>query len=308
VGLPNILHPNEIALARMYFDQILRGERDFYQREERYRRQDGSWMWGSTHVSVIREASGKPQFVVSMMADITLEKAAQAEIHAYQENLRALASELSITEERERRRLAADLHDHIGQILALSQIKLGALRQEVSSPDAENLVHEVRDFIGQAIRYTRSLTYELGLPILYDLGLRAALEWLAEQMQEQHGISIRIHRDQGTSTLPEAARVLVFRVVREILTNVVKHAQATQAEITIKEDGPFLRIQVTDNGVGFDTAELGTKSSKSSGYGLFSIRERLSSLGGLLKITSTLGHGTQAIITVPLEKQEAVLN
>jgi PAS domain S-box-containing protein len=308
IGLPNILHPHEIALARMYFDQILRGERDFYQREERYRRKDGSWMWGSTHVSVIRDAAGKPQFVVSMMADITLEKAAQAEIHAYQENLRALASELSITEERERRRLAADLHDHIGQILALSQIKLGALRQEVSSPDAENLVSEVRDFIGQAIRYTRSLTYELGLPILYDLGLRAALEWLAEQMQEQHGISIQVLRDQGTSILPEAARVLVFRVVREILTNVVKHAQATEVEITIKEEGPFLRIQVTDNGVGFDTEELGTKSSKSSGYGLFSIRERLSSLGGLLKINSTLGRGTQAIITVPLEKQEAVVN
>jgi PAS domain S-box-containing protein len=308
VGLTNILHPKEIVLARMYFDQILRGERDFYQREERYRRKDGSWMWGSTHVSVIRDAAGKPQFVVSMMADITLEKAAQAEIHAYQENLRALASELSITEERERRRLAADLHDHIGQILALSQIKLGALRQEVSSPSSESLVNEVRDFIGQAIRYTRSLTYELGLPILYDLGLRAALEWLAEQMQEQHGISIRVHRDQGTSILPEAARVLVFRVVREILTNVVKHAQATEVEISIKEEGPFLRIQVTDNGVGFDTAELGTKSSKSSGYGLFSIRERLSSLGGLLKINSTLGHGTQAVITVPLEKQEAVVN
>lgn len=308
VGLANILHPEEIATVRMYFDQILRGQRDFYQREERYRRKDGSWMWGSAHVSVIRDAAGKPQFVVSMMADITLEKAAQAEIHAYQENLRALASELSITEERERRRLAADLHDHIGQILALSQIKLGALRQQVSSPDSESLVNEVRDFIGQAIRYTRSLTYELGLPILYDLGLRAALEWLSEQMQEQHGIAIRVHRDQGSHVLSEAARVLVFRVVREILTNVVKHAQATQVDISIKEEGPFLQIQVTDDGVGFDTTQMDTKSSKSSGYGLFSIRERLSSLGGLFKITSSPGQGTQVVITVPLEKQEAALN
>ncbi|MGQ9688306.1 MAG: PAS domain-containing sensor histidine kinase, partial [Desulfobaccales bacterium] len=308
VGLHNILHPEEIALVRMYFDQILNGERDFYQREGRYRRKDGSWIWGSNHVSVIRDADGFPQFVVSMIADITLGKKTQEEIHAYQESLRSLASELSITEERERRRLAADLHDHIGQILALSQIKLGALRQAVSSPESKALVNEVREFIGQAIKYTRSLTYELGLPILYDLGLRAALEWLAEQMQERHGIAIRVQRDQGSGLLPEAARVLVFRVVREVLTNVIKHAQATQVDINIQEKGPFLQIQVVDNGIGFNADELGRKADKSAGYGLFSIRERLSSLGGYFKITSTPGEGTQVTITVPLEKQEAVLN
>ncbi len=306
LGLQRILHPEELPVARMYFDQMLRGERDFYKREGRYRRKDGSWIWGSVHVSVIRDAAGRAQFVVSMIADITMEKEAQAEINAYQESLRALASELAITEERERRRLAADLHDHIGQILALSQIKLGALRQEVTSPSSQTLVNEVRDFIGQAIRYTRSLTFELGLPILYDLGLRAALEWLAEQMQERHGLPIRVHRDQGTRLLPEAERVLVFRAVREVLTNVIKHARASRVEVSIYEKGPYLHIQVTDDGVGFDPAEI-SKAGRSSGYGLFSIRERLSSLGGHFKINSKPGRGTQVVITVPLPKQEAAL-
>lgn len=308
LGLPRILHPEEIGLVRRYFEEMARGERDFYQREGRYRRKDGSWMWGSNHVSIIRDSEGQPQFVVSMMADITKEKKAQEEIQAYQESLRALASELSLTEERERRRLAADLHDHIGQILALSQIKLGALRQTVSGPESQELVSEIRDLIGQAIRYTRSLTYELGLPILYDLGLRAALEWLAEQMQERHGLVIRVHRDQESGHLPEATRILVFRVVREILTNVVKHARATEAEVYIQERGPYLHIEILDNGVGFDASELTSKAGKTFGYGLFSIRERLTSIGGHFKIASSPGSGTHVTIIVPLEKQEAVLN
>jgi PAS domain S-box-containing protein len=308
IGLENIVHPEDLATDRSFFQEIKDGERDFYQREGRYRRKDGSWMWGQVNVSAIRDESGKILFAVSMLVDITQEKAAQAEISAYQERLRALASELSLTEERERRLLAADLHDHIGQILALAQIKLGALRQEASSPEAQASVTEVRDYIGQAIRYTRSLTYELGLPILYDLGLEAALEWLAEQMHEQHGLEVRVQRDQQVKPLGEAARVLVFRVVRELLTNVVKHAKANKVDIAIDKRGPFMQIQVEDDGIGFDLAESGPRAGKSSGYGLFSIRGRLTSLGGVVNIRSRLGQGTRISITVPLEQQEAAMN
>ena len=308
LGTPNILHPDELAAARSYFQEIKRGERDFVQREGRYRRKDGTWMWGYINVSAIRDGAGKLLFAVGMLVDITQEKAAQAEISAYQERLRALASELSLTEERERRLLAADLHDHIGQILALAQIKLGALRQEAASPESQASVSEVRDHISQAIRYTRSLTYELGLPILYDLGLEAALEWLAEQMHEQYGLLVQVHRDQQVKPLGEAARVLVFRVVRELLTNVVKHAKASKVDISIAKQGPFMHIQVVDNGVGFDTSEPGPRFGKSSGYGLFSIRERLTSLGGIVKINSMPGQGTRVSITIPLEQQEAAMN
>jgi len=265
-------------------------------------------MWGSTHGSMIRDGSGKPQFIVSMVADITQEKEAQAEISAYQERLRDLASELSLTEERERRRLAADLHDHIGQILALAQIKLGALRQEASSSESQDYIKEVREYISQAIYYTRSLTFELGLPILYDLGLEAALEWLGEQLHAEHGLQIQVHRDKQAKPLGEAARVLVFRVVRELLTNVIKHAQASHVDVTLAKEGQYLCIQVADDGVGFDMNESGARSGKSSGYGLFSIRERLSSLGGHLKISSGPGRGTVVTITVPLEPQEAAMN
>jgi PAS domain S-box-containing protein len=307
MNLERIIHAEEVAAARLFFQEMERGERDFYQREGRYRRKDGAWLWVHINVSAIRDESGKFIFAVWMLVDITQAKAAQAEINAYQERLRALASELSLTEERERRLLAADLHDHIGQILALAQIKLGALRQEVASPESQASVTEVRDYISQAIRYTRSLTYELGLPILYDLGLEAALEWLAEQMNDQHNLAVQVHRDQQAMPLGEGARVLVFRVVRELLTNVVKHARASKVEIAIARDGHCMHIQVVDDGVGFDTADPGSRFGKTSGYGLFSVRERLTSIGGLVKIDSLPGHGTRVSITVPLEPQEAVM-
>ena len=184
---------------------------------------------------------------------------------------------------------------------------MGALRQE-ASPESQAAIKEVRECISQAIYYTRSLTFELGLPILYDLGLEAALEWLGEQLHEQHDLEIQVHREQQTKPLGEAARVLVFRVVRELLTNVIKHAQASHVDVIIANEGPFLSIKVADDGVGFDMGEPGTQSGKSPGYGLFSIRERLSSLGGHLTISSRPGRGTEVTITVPLESQEAAMN
>ena len=125
---------------------------------------------------------------------------------------------------------------------------------------------------------------------------------------EQHGLTVKVYRDQQDKPLGEAGRVLVFRVVRELLTNVVKHAKASKVDISITKDGPFLHIQVVDDGVGFDPTEAGPRAGKSSGYGLFSIRERLTSLGGLVNISSRPGQGTRVSITVPLEQQEAAMN
>lgn len=299
-----IFPPEELAVRPPLFEAILRGERDFYERESKCLRSDGGLIWVWVHVSAIRATSGEILFLLVMVKDITQEKQTQAEIGAYQQKLRSLASELSLTEERERRRLAADLHDHIGQILALAQIRLGELRQEASSSQSRGTVEEIREFIGQAIRYTRSLTFELGLPVLYDLGLEAAVEWLADLFQERHGLTIHVSNDGHPKPLGEASCVLIFRVLRELLTNVVKHSHANRVEIVLTREGDYLNLEVTDNGIGFDASEFGAKSGRAKGYGLFSIRERLNHLGGYLEVTSAVGQGTTATITVPLEHNE----
>ncbi len=306
---PDELSPPEDLVARqLFFEEILKGRREFFEREGRCRRKDGNFIWIWAHVSPIKGADGKILFALVMLKDITQEKQVQAEISAYQQRLRSLASELSLTEERERRRLAADLHDHIGQVLALAQIKLGELSQEASSADSLATVSEIREFIGQAIHYTRSLTFELGLPVLYDLGLEAAVEWLADQFHDRHGLDIQVQQDGQPKPLGEAASVLIFRVLRELLTNVVKHSQATRVEISVTRNGDYLSLEVTDNGIGFDAIEIGTKPDRARGYGLFSVRERLNHLGGYLEVASMPGQGTSATIVVPLDKSEMLSN
>ncbi|MEJ5328778.1 MAG: PAS domain S-box protein [Desulfobaccales bacterium] len=302
--LPALSHPDEAAIEETLFRELARGKRPFYEREGRCRRRDGTYLWFWSHVSPIRDIHGQTQFVLIMLKDITREKQIQDEIRDYQEQLRSLASELSLTEERERRRLAVDLHDNIGQILALAQIKLGEVQRKARSRELERVVQEVRSLLGQAIQYSRSLTSELGLPVLYDLGLEAAVEWLADQFQEQHGLSVTVRRDDFPKPLGEAASVLVFRVLRELLTNVVKHARATQVDIAISREGEHLAVQVSDNGQGFNPQDGLPRVGRTSGYGLFSIRERLGHLGGYLDIKSAPGEGTTVTLVVPLEPRE----
>ena len=227
-------------------------------------------------------------------------KRAEEKIYAYQKQLRSLASELSLTEERERRRIATDLHDHIGQTLALAQIKLGVLQKLASATDLVGPVDEIRELIEQTIQYIRSLTFELSPPILYELGLEAALEWLAERTQEKHGILIDFEDDRQPKPMSEESRISLFKSVRELLTNIVKHAQTHKAKISIQREGNNIQILVEDDGVGFSPPEdklLG----KIGGYGLFSIRERLKHLGGLIEIESKPGQGTRVTLVAPLE-------
>jgi signal transduction histidine kinase len=189
----------------------------------------------------------------------------------------------------------------------MAQIKLGAILNEAQSPAAEAAVHEIRTLLRQAIQYSRSLTFELGLPVLYDLGLEAAVEWLADQIHEQHGLPVRVTRDQQPKPLGEAASLLIFRVLRELLINVVKHADASRVEIDIHREGDHLAVRVTDDGRGFDPREAASLARRTPGYGLFSIRERLSHLGGYLDIRSGAGRGTSATVVVPLDLNKEMM-
>lgn len=237
---------------------------------------------------------------LSLVRDISERRRAEEEIRAHQEMLRSLATELSLTEERERRRLAEDLHDHIGQVLALAKMKLGAMRQEMGPPAWRTAVEEVREFVDRAIDTTRSLTFELSVPILYEVGLEEAVEWLAEQFQRQQGLEIAVHRYPETLPLSAAARGTLFRVVRELLTNVVKHSRARKVSLSLEKSKEKLSIMVKDEGIGFDIEKISSKMEVGKGFGLFSIRERLGSMGGQMKVHSAPGRGTRVKLSVPL--------
>jgi signal transduction histidine kinase len=223
----------------------------------------------------------------------------RVQLEQHQQQLRLLASQLVNVEERERRRIATDLHDRVGQLLAASKINLGMAQQATRDPECSVLIDRIRDYIDQAIGETRLLTFQLSPPILYELGLDAALQYLAEQVGEQHGVRIRTTNELKSMSLDEDARVLLYRAASELLTNVVKHASANHVTVSTHQTDSDIVLCVQDDGIGFDWSEKGTKSIKDQGFGLFSIRERLGHIGGRLTIESEFGKGSQICLIVP---------
>lgn len=234
----------------------------------------------------------------SLRREIAERAKVESRLKRNQKALRALAKELSLAEDRERKRLAADLHDRIAQNLAIASLKLDALRKRLTTKESE-IAQQVGELVAQSIRETRALVFEMSPPILDELGLEAAIEWLARTLTEAHGIPCTVEADQPCDPLDEDLRTILFQGVRELLFNVIKHSRATAARVRLNEVEGATRIEVQDDGVGFDTAIVKRPDSQDHGFGLFSLGERLRFLGGDIRITSNAEPGTRVEMTVP---------
>lgn len=237
---------------------------------------------------------------IDLRNEVGERKKAREKLIVYQSQLRSLASELSLSEERLRRRIATDIHDHVGQQLAISKIKLESLAESVSSAEFAGSLDEIKGLIAEIIKSTRSLTFELSPPVLYELGLEAAVEWLVRQAREQRGLTAEFKDDRRAKPVDNDVRVLLFQAVRELLVNVAKHAHANKVKVSTRRVGDEIRVSVADDGVGFDTSRGSSQSYTSGGFGLFSIHERLGHIGGYLKVESTPGRGTRVSLVAPI--------
>ncbi len=217
----------------------------------------------------------------------------------HQEQLRKLSSVLVQTEEHERHRIATAIHDGVGQTLAAAKIKLGALKPKIAPELWDGQLGDVRGLISLAIEETRSLTFELSPPVLYEIGLQAALEWMAERFQHKFGLPVRVGGDGCDRKLSIPHRVFAFQAVRELCLNVAKHARATLVVVAVVEDGGCVRIEVADDGSGFE-ANRSRKVGDGMGFGLFSIREQLRHYGGTLAIDPLPGKGTRVTLRMPV--------
>jgi len=229
-------------------------------------------------------------------------KQTEERIQVYQKQLHSLASELLLTEDHQRQQIANDLHENIGQILALLKIKMGMLREATDPARTSQMLEETDRALEQALNFTQSLTYELCPPILFEMGLEAALEWLLEQNQKEHGLEYRFEHDHKKRRLHKDLSSFLFRAVRELLINVIKHARTDKVRVALYQNHHYLSILVEDYGVGFDTNGTALIAKGDGGFGLFSIRERLLHLGGRMKINTTAGSGTSVTIRLPLTK------
>lgn len=229
------------------------------------------------------------------------------ELTQSQEQLRALAAELNLTEQRERQRLATDLHDYLGQLLALSRMKLGQARQQSMDPPLAKILAEVLDVTDNALAYTRTLISQLSPPILHEFGLPMALQWLAEQMH-QRDLAVSLEIKSDFPPLPEELALLLFQSIRELLINCAKHSHAGEAAVVVEEMSGWLRITVSDQGKGFDLSAVALQARSdmtAPAFGLFSTRERMLSLGGRFEVQTGPGKGTLATLVVPITPRVA---
>ena len=217
-----------------------------------------------------------------------------------QHRLRRLAAELNLAEQRERQRLASDLHDYLGQLLALSRIKLGLIQKQPIDPSLGKVVTELQESMDKALAYTRTLISQLHPPDFDAFGLVVALQWLATQIYKE-GLPVTVDVKTKVSRLREEQELVLFQTVRELLMNCTKHARAQQATISLEQRGGSLKVTVSDDGCGFDIVTDGTGTrAASSGFGLFSVRERMLSLQGEVDFKSIRGKGTTVTLLVPL--------
>jgi PAS domain S-box-containing protein len=290
------IQTGEAGGCQELFKGLAAGVRQACQIEGHYRRKNGQLSWG--RLSLSSSVAGEGPLVICMLEDISEQKQAEVEIRDYRGKLRSVALQLSLAEEQERRRLATELHDQVGQILALAQIKLGALL-EAAPAGLSGAMEEVRQLLDQTIRFTRSLTFELSPPILYDLGFEAAVEWLAELIQERSGIRLQVTADRSPKPLNDDSRVLLFHLVRELLLKVVKEAKAKNILVLIKRSLAEVQVSIENDGVGWDP-RAGSPLLSPNGLGLFGIRERLQYLGGRLEVEFEPGHGSRLTLVAPL--------
>lgn len=228
------------------------------------------------------------------------ERTAQAESRAKQ--LQALAGQLIEAEEQERRRISNLLHDDLQQLLAAARFQLeAATRGRTPEPSLASVSSLLDESIGKA----RQLSHELSPAVLRHSGLAAVLEWLARRMRQQFGLEVELEAKEGPQSLSSPLKVFAFRAVQELLFNVIKHAGAGKARVKVGGPEDTLIVTVSDQGRGFDPGILATLSA-STGFGLLSLRERASYVGGSLAIESAPGQGSRFTLTVPLNQGVAV--
>jgi two-component system sensor histidine kinase UhpB len=231
--------------------------------------------------------------------DITERKLAEEQLRSSRDQLRALTKRLSEVEETERKRLARELHDQVGQNLTALGINLNMLRNQL--PDGLKSVMDSRlndslNILEETAKRIRDVMADLRPSVLDDYGLMATIRWFSDQFSNRTGLSITVQGEELSPRLPPETEITLFRIAQEVLTNVAKHAQAGNVLITLKEISGTVHLTIIDDGVGFEPAM--SQSMEKTGWGFLNIRERAEAIGGKLVVDSRPGGGTRVLIEI----------
>jgi signal transduction histidine kinase len=240
--------------------------------------------------------------------DVTAMREAEHALAQHDSQLRALATEITLAEERARRKLASELHDGPAQNLAGMAMQLAELKRKTREREQITLIDEAEQVLADTTLQTRTLMLELAPPGLHESGLIEALRWLAERVGKQQRLIVTSEDDGQPKPLEDQVTVLLFQTVRELLQNVVKHARSKRATVRCSLVDDKVALDVIDPGVGFEVHSIDRLPTRHGGFGLFNIRERLKLMGGSVDIHSIIGEGTTVRIRVPIKPQHGLFD
>lgn len=290
--------PEDLARLEALFVEWYSSDREVEEWEYRITHPDGQEHWIAASAQVFRDSAGRAVRMIGTNRDITARKRTEAQLLVYQEQLRGLARRLVTAEEQERRRIAVDFHDQIGQNAASLRLGLQSLRKARLSEEESLVLQESLALLKQMCDDSRTLAFELCSPLLYEIGLGAAISSLAEKIGQQHNVHIHVEGGHLGTALRDDLGAALYQVARELLRNAIRHAKPSNLYVTLSE-GCETRIVVRDDGAGFDATHRESSEQRETGFGLFGIRERLRLYGGRLEVQSQPGHGTVATAIVP---------
>jgi signal transduction histidine kinase len=213
--------------------------------------------------------------------------------------LRALAVQLTRAEEQERRRAAELIHDQLQQLLSAGRIEVELLSRQSHGSETADQARRLDAILAESLAVSRSLTADLSPSVLYRGTFPAAVQWLGRWYEDRHGLAVTVTIEEDVDVEADEVRITLFRSIRELLFNIVKHAKVRSAEVRVGRDDGAVLISVHDHGVGFDAAEARAREGSVGSFGLFSLRERLGAFGGSLDVFSTPGRGSRVVLRAP---------
>jgi len=275
------------------------------------KRKNGELYWEDVNIAAVKNTAGVITHYVGIKTDITWRKQAEAlaraslEIDVSREAVRNLATHIENQREEERKFIAREIHDELGQILSVLRMDIALLKDRTGMDNAvmDDLERDMLGLVDQAIQAVRNISHSLR-PVQLGMGSIAALQWLCAELNKHSGISCALKTVDDIDALPEKIALVLFRIVQESLTNVTRHAAATQVDITITTNNAAIEVEIRDNGKGFDVKNPGSIKS----FGLLGMSERAISIGGELNITSSPGQGTVVTLHIPNEPTMGVQN
>ena len=290
-------HPDERELDWKLYGELVAAKREKYEIEKRYLKKGGGVMWGLLVVSLVKDQEGRPVYAIGMIEDISKRKWAEEERQRSLEQLRALAARLQSVREEERKRVAREIHDQLGQALTAIKIELCSLVRELPAAEGppSKKSSSILTLVDESIRAVRRISTELRPGMLDDLGLVATIEWAGEEFESRTGTQCQLDLPKDDIVVDPERATAIFRIFQETLTNVARHADASSVEVRLAKENGDLSLEVRDNGKGIPEDKL----SGGGSLGILGMRERAMLLGGELIIQGLPGKGTTVRVLIP---------